>query len=420
MSTDQRNNGNATPPSTPSGNKDKDKNPEMEEQEEEVTEEEKKQQKLEALMRILDVEEKKANERLERIRRERERASALSQDIKAHRLDDHGEVELADLLCGSSPRGAPPEKDGGKKQHRVEKKGKGKQLGRPEKRRRMEKMLPETVDPEVRRLDEADAWVDGEASCQLCTQSGVQCLWPPANSRKKACHYCRLWKVKCTNLPENENGQLTVRCRVPEDLGIAWACQYLHGIGENTDGESKLSSEEEEMEETKRVRSWVKKVDASEKEENLRSEDGHGGVDRDGDVEMEDPSTETTDGPSTFGPFVTTSNGTVFHINLESTTVVVKTEEEDLVRRGRLRKKNKVKAKAKATGAENTEEKGPETEVKTEEQETQVPVTVQPPVPRVIQGPGVFFETATSTGKLIPVQVEMIKVLDSDDEALAP
>ncbi|KAJ6508193.1 hypothetical protein C8R45DRAFT_1089395 [Mycena sanguinolenta] len=39
--------------------------------------------------------------------------------------------------------------------------------------------------------------------------------------------------------------------------------------------------------------------------------------------------------------------------------------------------------------------------------------------PRVVEAPGVFFETATSTGKLILVQVEMIEVLDSDDEALA-
>ncbi|KAJ6486635.1 hypothetical protein C8R45DRAFT_1097924 [Mycena sanguinolenta] len=164
MSTDQRNNGNAMPPSTPSGNKDKDKNPEMEEQEEE-----------------------KANEKLERIRRERERAGALSQDIKAHRLNDHGEAELADLLRGSSPRRsevsdetnnkstseedvyqAPPEKDGGNKRRRAErkreKKGKRKQLGRPEKQRRTERIQPETEDPEVKRLDEAGAWVDGESS----------------------------------------------------------------------------------------------------------------------------------------------------------------------------------------------------------------------------------------------------------------
>ncbi|KAJ6505277.1 hypothetical protein C8R45DRAFT_1091010 [Mycena sanguinolenta] len=528
MSTDQRNNGKATPPSTPHGDKDMEKNPETEEHEEEVTEREgAKQRKLEALMRILDVEEKKANEKLERIHREKQRAGALSLDIKVHRLDNHGEAELEDLLRGSSPRWSevsdetndestseedvyqvPPEKDGGKKQRRAErkreKKGKRKQLWHPEKRRKTEKAQPETEDPKVKRLDEADAWVDGESSCQLCTQVGVECLWPPANSCKKACRYCRLRKVKCSNLPENENRQPTVRRRVPEvsqavpgpsrlggrssghrvpevhgaspvrhdtrhtlmqrdinlltswadetdhclghdqamlrqlalrvlrqDPGIAWARQYLRGIGENTDGESESSEEEEteeETEQTKWVRSWVKKVGANEKEENPRSEDRHGGVDGDGDVEMEDPSTEvvpsteTTDRPSTFGPFVVTSDGTVFHVNLESTTVVVKTEEEesgilrdneeDLARRGRLRKKNKVKAKAKATGVENTE-------VKTAEQEAQVPVTVQPLAPRVIQGPGVFFETATSTGKLIPVQVEMIEVLDSDDEAPA-
>ncbi|KAJ6485978.1 hypothetical protein C8R45DRAFT_1098717 [Mycena sanguinolenta] len=514
MSTEHRNNGDTTPPSTLSRNKDKDKNPETEEQEEEVTEEEKKQQKLEALMRILDVEEKKANEKLERIRRKRARRRP---------------AELAELLRGSSPRRsevsnetnnestseedvyqAPPEKDGGKKRRRAErkreKKGKGKQLGRPEKRRRTERIQLETEDPEVKRLDEAGAWVDGESSCQLCTQSGLDCLWPPANSRKKACRNCRLRKVKCSNLPENENRQPTVRRRVPEvsqavpgpsrlggrssgrrvpeirraspvrcdtrhtlmqcdidlltsradetdrrlghdqvmlrqlalrvlrqDPGIAWARQYLHGIGENTDGESESSEEEEETEETKRVRSWVKKIGANE-EENPRSEDGHGGVDGDGDVEMEVPSTEvvpsteTTDGPSTFGLFVVTSDGTVFHVNLESTTMV-KTEEEesgiphdneeDLARRGRLRKKNKLNAKVKAKEAEKTAEEKPETEVKTEEHDAQIPVA-QRLAPRVVEAPGVFFETATSTGKLIPVQVEMIEVLDSDDEAPAP
>ncbi|KAJ6484839.1 hypothetical protein C8R45DRAFT_1098986 [Mycena sanguinolenta] len=441
MSTDQRNNGNTAPPSNPSGNKDKDKNPETEEREEEVTEEEKKQQKLEALMRILDVKEKKANKKLERIRCEREHAGALSQDIKAHRLNNDGEAELADLLRGLSPRWsevsnemnnestseedvyqAPSEKDGGKKRRRVErkreKKGKGKQLGRQEKRRKTERTQPETEDPE-------------ESSCQLCTQVSIECLWPPVNSRKKACRYCRLRKVKCSNLPENENRQPTVRHRIPEDLEIAWAHRYLHGIGENTDGESESSEEEEETEteETKRVRSWVKKVGASEKVENPQSEDRHGGVDGDGDVTEVVPSTETMDGPTTFGSFGTTSDGTVFHVNLESTTVVVKTEEEesgilrdneeDLARRGQLRKKNKLNAKAKAKEAEKPTEEGAEKVVKTEEQETQGPVTVQPSAPRIVQAPGVFFETATSTSKLIPVQVEMIEVLNSDDEAPA-
>ncbi|KAJ6474318.1 hypothetical protein C8R45DRAFT_1103291 [Mycena sanguinolenta] len=512
MSTEQRNNGNTTPPSTPHG--DKDKNPETEEREEEVTEEERKQQKLEALMRILDVEEKKANEKLERIRRERKRAGALSQDIKAHRLDDDGEAELEDLLRGSSPqRGevadetddestsdedvyqAPPEKDRGRKwrwaEKKREKKGKRKQLGRPEKRRKTEKAQPETEDPEVRRLDAADAWVEGETSCQLCTQSGIQCLLPASHSRKRACRNCRLRKVKCSNLPENEHRQPTVWCRVPEatqtapgpsrlggrslpevrgaspvrrdtrhtlmqrdvdlltsrayetdrrlendqailrqlalrvlrqDPEIAWACRYLHGLGENTDGESESSSseEEEETEETKRVRTWAKKVGASEKEENPQSENGDGGGSADGD------------GGRTSDVWSVCHNvgRTVFHINMESTTVVVKTEEEesgipcdkeeDLARRGRLRKKNKLNAKAKAKEAENATEEGAEAVVKTEEQETQVPVTVQPPAPRVVQAPGVFFETATSTGKLFPVQVEMIEVLDSDDEAPAP
>ncbi|KAJ6454680.1 hypothetical protein C8R45DRAFT_1111920 [Mycena sanguinolenta] len=528
MSTEQRNNGNTTPPSTPHG--DKDKNPETEEREEEVTEEERKQQKLEALMRILDVEEKKANEKLERICHERKRVGALSQDIKAHCLDDDGEAELADLLCGSSLQRsevadetddestsdedvyqAQPEKDGGRKRRRAEKKrekkGKGKQLGRPEKRRKTEKAQPETEDPEVRRLDAADAWVEGETSCQLCTQSGIQCLLPASHIRKRACRNCRLRKVKCSNLPENEHRQPTVRRRVPEatqtapgpsrlggrslpevrgvspvrrdtrhtlmqrdvdlltsradetdrrlennqailrqlalrvlrqDPEIAWARQYLHRLGENTDGESESSSseEEEETEETKRVRTWAKKVGASEKEENPQSENGDGGSDGDGDVEMEVPSMEvvpptgTVDGPPMFGPFATTSDGTVFHVNMESTMVVVKTEEEesgiprgneeDLARRGQLRKKNKLNAKAKAKEAENATEEGAEAVVKTEEQETQVPVTVQPPAPHVVQAPGVFFETATSTGKLFPVQVEMIEVLDSDDEAPAP
>ncbi|KAJ6516516.1 hypothetical protein C8R45DRAFT_1087570 [Mycena sanguinolenta] len=407
MSTDQRNNGNATPPSTPSGNKDK--NPETEEREEEVTEEEKKQQRLDALMRILDVEEKKTNEKLERIRRERERTGGLSQDIKAHCLNDDGEAELADLLRGfeEDVYQALPEKDGGKKrrwaERKREKKGKGKQLGRPEKRRKTEKVLPETVDPEVRCLDEVDAWVDGETirrPVPLASgeqpQEGVPLLPAPQGEVHK---------------PPGERES-------------------------SADGLSSRSGEEETeegMEETKRVRSWVKKVDASEKEENPRSEDGHGSVDGDGDVEMEDPSTETTEGPSmettegpsTFGPFVATSDGTVFHVNLESTTVVVKTEEEesgiphdneeDLARWGRLQKKNKLNAKAKAKEAEKTAEKKPETE----EHEAQVPVA-QRPAPCVVEAPGVFFETATSTGKLIPVQVEMIEVLDSDDEAPAP
>ncbi|KAJ6451015.1 hypothetical protein C8R45DRAFT_1113748 [Mycena sanguinolenta] len=514
MSTDQRNNGNATPPSPPSGNKDKGKNPETEEQEEEMTEEERKQQKLEALMRILDVEEKEANEKLERIRHERERAGALSEDIKVHRLDDLGEAELADLLRGSSPRRSEVSDEMNNESSSEEdayQKGKGKQLGRPEKRRKTERTQPETEDPEVRRLDEADAWVEGETSCQLCTQSGIQCLLPASHSRKRACRNCRLRKVKCSNLPENEHRQLTVRRRVPEvtqtapgpsrvggrssgrrvpdvrgaspvrrdtrhtlmqrdvdlltsradetdrrlgndqvilrqlalrvlrqDPEIAWARRYLHGLGENTDGESESSSseEEEETEETKRVRTWAKKVGESEKEENLQSENGDGGADRDRDVEMEVPSTEvvpptgTVDGPPLFGPCATTSDRTVFHVNVESTTVVVKTEEEesgiprdneeDLARRGRLRKKNKLNAKAKAKEVENATEEGAEAVVKTEEQETQVTVTVQPPAPRVVQAPGVFFETATSTGKLFPVQVEMIEVLDSDDEAPAP
>ncbi|KAJ6458490.1 hypothetical protein C8R45DRAFT_1110018 [Mycena sanguinolenta] len=536
MSTDQRNNGNTMPPSPPSGNKDKGKNPEMEEREE-MTEEERKQQKLEALMRILDVKEKEANEKLERIRHKRERAGALSEDIKAHRLDDLGEAELADLLRGSSPRRnevsdetnnessseedvyqAPLEKDGGKKRRRAERKrerkGKGKQLGRPEKRRRTEKALPETEDPEVKRLDEAGAWVEGETSCHLCTQSGVLCLLPPSNSRKKACWYCRLRKAKCSILLENENRQPTVRRRVPEvsravagpsrlggqssghrvpevrgaspvrhatrntrmqreldvltgrvdesnrraeqdqallrrlalrvlqqDPEIAWARQYLHATREESDDDSdssSSSSSSEEDEDTKRVKLWAKKVGVSEKDKDsslLEDGDGDEDGDADGDVDIGGSSTEMVpptgmvDGPVTFGPFATTSDGNVFHVNVESTTVVVKTEEEehgilgdneeDLARRGRLRKKNKAKAKAKATEAEKPTEEGAETVVKTEEQETQVSVTVQPPAPGVVQGPGVFFETATSTGKLIPVQVEMIEVLDSDDEALA-
>ncbi|KAJ6486644.1 hypothetical protein C8R45DRAFT_1097933 [Mycena sanguinolenta] len=506
MSVEHRNNGDTTPPSTPSRNKDKDKNPETEEQEEEVTEEEKKQQKQEALMRILDVEEKKANEKLERIRRERERAGALSQDIKAHRLDDHGEVELADLLCGSSLQRSkvsdetnnestseedvyqvPPEKDGGKKRRRAErkreKKGKGKQLGRLEKRRRTERIQPDTEDPEVKRLDEAGAWVANSAPSPASIASGLRRTAArrragTAASEKSSVPTC--WRTRIVN--RRLGGQSSGR-RVPEvrgaspvrrdtrhtlmqrdiDLltsradetdhrlghdqamlrqlalrvlqqhpGIAWARQYLHGIGENTDGESESLSSSEEMEETKRVRSWVKKIGANE-EENPRSEDGHGGVDGDGDVEMEVPSTEvvpsteTTDGPSTFGPFVATSDGTVFHVNLESTTMVKMEEEEsgiphdneeDLARRGRLRKKNKLNAKVKAKEAEKTAEEKPETEVKTEEHDTQIPVA-QRPAPRVVEAPGVFFETATSTGKLIPVQVEMIEVLDLDDEAPA-
>ncbi|KAJ6447848.1 hypothetical protein C8R45DRAFT_1115681 [Mycena sanguinolenta] len=535
MSTDQRNNGNATPPSPPSGNKDRGKNPETEEREEEMTEEERKQQKLEALMRILDVEEKEANEKLERIRHERERAGALSEDIKAHRLDDLGEAELADLLRGSSPRRsevsdetnnessseedayqAPLEKDGGKKRRRAErkkeKKGKGKQLGRPEKRRRTEKALPETEDPEVKCLDEAGAWVEGETSCHLCTQSGVLCLLPLSNSRKKACRYCRLRKVKCSILPENENRQPTVRRRIPEvsravagpsrlggqssgrrapevrgaspvrhatrntrmqreldvltgrvdesnrraeqdqallrrlalrvlqqDPEIAWARQYLYATREESDDDSdssSSSSSSEEDEDTKRVKLWAKKVGVSEKDEDSPlSEDGDGDADGDGDVEMGGPLTEmvpptgTVDGPVTFGPFATTSDGSVFHVNMGSTTVVVKTEEEergipgdneeDLARRGKMRKKAKVKAKARAREAEKVTEEEPETEVKTEEQEAQVPV-VPRPAPRIVEVSGVFFETATSTGKLIPVQVEMIEVLDSDDEAPAP
>ncbi|KAJ6449119.1 hypothetical protein C8R45DRAFT_1114850 [Mycena sanguinolenta] len=496
MSTEQRNNGNTTPPSTLHG--DKDKNPETEEREEEVTEEERKQQKLEALMRILDVEEKKANEKLGQIRRERERAGALSQDIKAHRLDDDGEVELADLLRGSSPRRsevadetndeltsdeddyqAPPEKDGGRKRRQAEKKrekkGKGKQLGRPEKRRKTEKAQPETEDPEVWRLDAADAWVEGETSCQLCTQSGIQCLLPASHSCKRACRNCRLWKVKCSNLPENEHRQPTVRHRVPEATQTAPGPSRLGGRSSgrclpevhgalpvrrdtrhtlmqrdvdlltsradetnrclendqailcqlalcNTDGESESpsSEEEEEEEETQQVRRWAKKVGASEKEENPQSENGDGGSAGDGDVEMEVPSTEvvpptgTVDGPSMFVDDGGGEDGG------GGGAGIPRDNEEDLARRGRLRKKNKLNAKAKAKEAENATEEGAEAVVKTEEQETQVPVTVQPPAPRVVQAHGVFFETATSTGKLFPVQVEMIKVLDSDDEAPAP
>ncbi|KAJ6447457.1 hypothetical protein C8R45DRAFT_1115865 [Mycena sanguinolenta] len=501
MSTDQRNNGNVTPPSTPHGDKDIEKNPETEEQEEEVTEQEgAKQRKLEALKRILDVEEKKANEKLECIHREKQCAGALLLDIKAHRLDNHGEAELEGLLRGLSPRRSevsnetndkstseediyqvPPEKDGGRKRHwakkKREKKGKEKQLGRLEKQRRTEKALPETEDPEVRRLDEADAWV------------GVQCLLPPANSRKKVCRYCCLRKVKCSNLLENENRQPTVQCRVPEvnqavvglsrqggwssgrrvlerdinllmsrvneadlcaehkamlwhlalrvlhqDMAVDWACQYLHVIGQNSDGDSESSSlslgslSEEEDEEVKHVKTWVKKVGASQKDGSSRSEHEDGGADGDGDVEMEGPSmevvplTETVDGPAMFGLFAMTSDGIVFHINMECMTVVVNTKEEeggiphnneeDLVRRGRLQKKNKAKE------AEKTAEEGPETEVKTEEQEVQVPV--QRPAPCIVQAPSVFFKTATSTGKLILVQVEMIEVLNSNNKAPAP
>ncbi|KAJ6456197.1 hypothetical protein C8R45DRAFT_943852 [Mycena sanguinolenta] len=301
MSTDQCNNGNATPPS---GDKDKEKVPETEGQEEMVMEqEEKKQRKLEVLMRILNVEDKKANEKLERIRREKQRASTLSLDIKA---------ELEDLLHGLPPRWsevsdktndestseedvyqAPPENDEGRKQcwaeKKREKKGKWKQSGHPEKQ--TERTQPETEDLEVRRLDEADTWVEGE-SCQLCSQMGIQCLLPPANSRKKACRYCCLWKVKCLNLPENENCQPMVRHRVPErdidlltsraneadlcmerdqamlrrlalqvlrqDAAVAWAHQYLHAIGENTDSESESSSSSssEEEDDNEEAEKW--------------------------------------------------------------------------------------------------------------------------------------------------------------------
>ncbi|KAJ6459506.1 hypothetical protein C8R45DRAFT_1109382 [Mycena sanguinolenta] len=383
---------------------------------------------------------------------------------------------------------APTEKDGGKKRGRAEKASGQKGTARPEKRRRTEtKKQTETEDVELARLDEREEWITGEDSCHLCTIDKVQCLRPLWNSRMKACRYCRLRKQKCTILPENQNRPLMVRRRVgdegqpvagPSRLGgrssvrrvpevcieppvrrttrntdMQRAINALHrrmdrdqallhtsrAVGEIPTDRVEYETEEDDADE-KRVRAWAKNVGRSEEkkdgtEESSSSEgsqDPDGGSeekDGDGDVEMAGPSTEMVDGPPLFGPFATTSDGTVFHVNMELPTVV-KTEEEengvppdneeDLVRQGKLRKKNKVKAKAKATEAENTEEKGPETEVKTEEQEAQVPVTVQPPAPRVIQGPGVFFKTATSTGKLIPVQVEMIEVLDSNDEAPAP
>ncbi|KAJ6508200.1 hypothetical protein C8R45DRAFT_1089403 [Mycena sanguinolenta] len=340
MSTDQRNNGNATPPSTPHGNKDVEKNPEMEEQEQV------KQRKPEALMQILNIEEKKANEKLERIRREKQRAGALSRSEVSDETNNKSTSE-EDVYQ------APPEKDRGRKRRWAEKKrektGKGKQLGHPEKWRRTEKALPETEDPEVRRLDEANAWVEGESSCQLCTQVGVQCLWPPANSRKKACRYCRLRKVKCSHLLENENCQPTTwwtelrTLRAGGSRGVA-----CHAIGQNSDGDSESSSsssesssEDEEDEEVEHVKT---------------------------DVEMGGPSTEmvppaeTVHGPPMFGPFATTSDGTVFHVNMDSTTVVVKTEEnaiprdneEDLAHQAWLRKKNKLNTKAKAKEAEKT------------------------------------------------------------------
>ncbi|KAJ6454652.1 hypothetical protein C8R45DRAFT_1111895 [Mycena sanguinolenta] len=538
MSTEQHNNGDATPPDAPSGGKGKAK--ETEEQEDEriaeqaaerarrreaerlererqcrEDDEEKNQHSLKALMHYLDVETKLTTAKLESLQYQHECAGALSQDVVARTLDLAGEAELVDLLRGLLPLAdevpdelndestsdedeyeAPMEKDGGKKRGRAEKASGRKGKARPEKRKRTEtKKRTETEDAELARLDEREEWIIAEESCHLCTIDEVQCLRPPQNSRMRACRYCRLRKQKCTILPENQNrppmvrrrvedkdqpvagpsrlgGQSSVR-RVPEvrveppvrrttrntdmqraidaihhrmdrdqallqhladrviqqDPILAWPCQYLRSIGEIPTDRVEYATEEDDEDE-KRVRPWAKNVGRSEgkKEETKKSSSSEGSQDPDGASEEKDG--DTVDGPSTFGPFVATSSGEVFHLQVPETTVVVKTEEEengvppdneeDLVQRGKLRKKVKANTKAKAKEAEKTTEEGVETVVKTEGQEPQVPVPVQRPAPRVVQAPGVFFETATSTGKLFPVQVEMIEVLDSDDAALAP
>ena len=211
-STEQHNNGGSTPPQAPSGDKGKGKETEeqaaqrvederaeearrneqerLEEDRERREEDEaQKQRSVDALLRILTIEEKKTSAKLERIQWQRQRAGFLSQELAAHALDNAGEAELADLLRGSSPLAdevpdepndestseedeyqAPPEDDGGKKRRRAEKKKVGKtgreiRSGRPEKRRRTEtKKRTETEDAELTHLDEEEAWISRQPS----------------------------------------------------------------------------------------------------------------------------------------------------------------------------------------------------------------------------------------------------------------
>ena len=151
-------------------------------------------------------------------------------------------------------------------------------------------------------------------------------------------------------------------------------------------------------------------------------------MEMEGPATEEHPATEALDGPPVFGPFIATSSGDIFQLRVPATTVVVKTEEEeqgipgdneeDLMRRGRWRKKEKTRMAAKHKAAEEQTEVKVKTEEETEAQVEPQAAVVRPP-PRVAERSGVFYEIAISTGKQVPVNVEYFEILDSDDETPA-